>query len=305
MVEHERAADVPVDDPERRLDALLDATHEQLREVVRRSTADAREELAAAAAAVAEREVEIAALQAAITAERVHLVADRDALELRMAELLERERAVEAAAADVADLRARATIGLASALERSARLIDEADAQAAERAVRAKVEATATLQRAVDRGREIVATAEAAAARSKAELRQLVAQIEGYIEREQLQIDLDAEPRIELGDRDLHDIDRSDVDLSAMAAMRFDVTAAEDEAGTASTREGDDDVVVPGDWPAAAFAPVLVPSAASHDGAATDRSGSENTIDAAAEHRVADAVRRAVRGWTAARQDVE
>ena len=300
MVEHERAADVPVDDPERRLDALIDATHDQLREVVRRSTADAREELAAAAAAVAEREVEIAALQAAITAERVHLVADRDALEVRMAELLERERAVDAAAAEVADLRARATLGLASALERSARLIEEADAQAAERAIRAKVEATATLQRAVDRGREIVATAEAAAARSKAELRQLIAQIEGYIEREQLQIDLDAEPRIELVDRDLHD-----TDLSAMTATRFDVPAAEDEPGSASTGEGDDEVVVPGDWPAAAFAPVLVPSAVSHDGAATDGSGPEAPIDAAAEHRVTDAVRRAVRGWSAARQDVE
>lgn len=291
MVEQELAPDVPVDDPERRLDALLDAAQDQLREVVRRSTAAARDGLAAAAAAVAEREVEIAALQAGITAERAHLVADREALELRTAELLERERAVDAAAADVAELRERATVGLASALERSARLVEEADAHAAERAARATVEAAAILQRAADRGREIVATAETAAARSKAELRHLVAQIEGYLEREQLQIDLDAELRIDLRD--------------AVGTRPEPPTAA---SGPAPDSTGDRDtetVVVPGDWPEAAFAPVLVPSVASDDGIAHGRADDEGPVDAAAEHRVADAVRRAVRGWTAARQDAE
>lgn len=291
MVEQERAAGVPVDDPERRLDALLDATQDELRQVVRRTTAAVREDLAAAAANVVEREIEIAALQAGISAERVHLVADREALELRMAELLERERAVEMAAADVAELRERATIGLASALERSARLVEEADAQAAERAAHAKVEAAAIMQRAVDRGREIVATAEAAAARSKAELRHLVAQIEGYLEREQLQLDLDGEPW---------------VDLRVMVGTQFDPPTTSSESAPESVGDPDtDEAVVPGDWPAAAFAPVLVPSAAQHDVAGTDRTGAGTPIDAAAEDRVADAVRRAVRGWTAARQDAE
>ena len=279
MVEQDLAAGVPVDDPEHRLDALLDAAQVQLREVVRQATAAAREDLAAAAAAVAAREAEIAALQAGMTAERAHLVADREALELRAAEIGEREGAVELAAAEVAELRERATLGLASALERSARLVEEAEAQAEERAARARIEADATLQRAGDRARDIVATAAAQAARSKAELRRLVAQIEGYVEREQLQIELDG---------DVPHVAEPPVEASHVA----ETPPVEESA-------------VPGEWPAAAFAPVLVPSGGPDHVAATDGPGPDRSVDVSAEHRVADAVRRAVRGWSAARQDAE
>ena len=104
-----------------------------------------------------------------------------------------------------------------------------------------------------------------------------------------------------------HDLDgEPGVDLRDMVGTQFDqpTTSSEPAPGPAGDPDTDE-AVVPGDWPAAAFAPVLVPSAERHDGAGTDRTVAGTPIDAAAEHRVADAVRRAVRGWTAARQDAE
>lgn len=306
MVEQDLAAGAPPDEVARRLDALVETAHAQLREVVERATAEARADLDAASAAVAEREKEIAALQAGIAAERVHLVADRESLEARTAEILERERVVEAAADEVADLREQAAAALASALERAAQLTEEAEAQAREREARARIEidaerqaarqraeeihaqlarrleavgkeSEAILQRAVDRGLLIVSAAEDSAARSKAELRQVISQIEAFLEREPVEIGFDTEARIDL----------------------------REPAGEASEPPPPR---APGNWPESDFEPLPVPSSGAEDSAiAGSPAGECQGVDSAgsiglAEQEVADAVRRAVRDWSMSRK---
>jgi hypothetical protein len=271
MVEQDLARDASVEDPDALLDALLAAAQEQLREVVQRATSAARRDVEAAAASVAAREIEIASLQAALAAERAHLVADREALERRAAEIGERQRAVDAAADEVSQLRERATIGLASALERSAQLVEQAEARAATRLEAVGAESEAILQRAVERGLAIVSDAEASVERSKSELRQLVGQISEYLEREKLQSELEMETHI---------------DLRGSTGVLLDPDALHTEGLDPETTADATVEELPTD--------------------ASDGSVAETieTIETT-EHRVTDAVRRAVRNWSVSRQDAE
>jgi hypothetical protein len=299
MVEEDLAVGAPPDEVGRRLDALVETAHTQLREVVERATAEAQADLEAAIAAVAEREKEIAALLAGVAAERVHLVADRESLEARTADVLERERAVDGAAEEVAELREQATVALASALERAARLTEEAEAQAREHQARARTEidaerraareraeeihaqlarrleavgkeSEAILQRAVDRGLMIVSAAEDSAARSKAELRRVVTQIETFLEREPVEIGFDTESRI---------------DLREPAGARSEPAPHR----------------APGNWPESDFEPLPVPSGGADNRAVAESPADDPQIVDPAEQHVADAVRRAVRDWSVSR----
>lgn len=280
--------------PDARLDAAFDAAEAQLRGVVKQVITAARVEIEAAEADIAQREAETAALQAALAAERLHLVADRKELVKHVSVIRERERAVDGAAAEVAELREQATTALATALERSAQLVEQAEAQAAERAASAKaaaeaelsaardqasatqaqlarrveavgVESEAILQRAVDHGLMIVSTAKESAERSKAELREVIVQMQEFLDREETKIELDAEVEIDLRD--------------PLAADPVDT--------------GSDAVLVAAGNTGAADAADLSD--------ASDASGPSADPTDPSDVHVADAVRRAVRDWSVAR----
>ena len=302
MVEDDAGSDAQADDPDERLNALLEGAQAELRRVVQQVVAAARNDVEAAAEAVAERETEVAALQAAVAAERLHLVADRKALVKDVTEIRERERAVGVAEAEVAQLRDQATVELANALERSAQLIEQAEINAREhearsrakaeaelRSAREKVadthahlarrleavgtESEAILQRAVDRGLIIVSEAEASAERSKAELRKIVEQIQQYLDREKMQIELETETQIDLRD-------------PPAAAPVTKNTLLEPPVPTPEPPEPTE------------AAPVLVPFSVSSAAAKVDPPTPEPSDVEADEDRVAEIVRRAVRKWS-------
>ena len=252
------------------LNALLEAAQAQLRDVVEEATSSARKDVEAAATAVAEKEGEIASQQASLASERLQLDADRKVIERHAAEVTERERAATAKEVEVAELKERATSALASALERSAQLVEEAEAKVEEREARSRAEmeeellaaraqasdmfaqaerrleavskeSEATLQRAVDRGLHIVETAEVSADRSKAELQELVTQIEEYLNREKMQFDLEAELQIDLregaGNETAADIEKSETPATAETAavlVPFEVPSEESQAPRAA-----------------------------------------------------------------------
>jgi hypothetical protein len=317
--EHDPAPDAPTDGTDASLNALLEAAQEQLRGVVEQATSSARKDVEAAAAALAERESEINGLEASLTSERLQLAADRENLERHVASVTERERAAAATSTETAELKERTTAALANALERSAQLVEEAEARVEESETRsraeieaellsARAEATeieaqaarrleavgneseATLQRAVDRGLKIVSTAEVSAERSKAELRQLVSQIEEYLDREKMQIDLEAELQIDL---------RQEATEETIANLDWAKTLAPAEvtpvlvAAEASTDEAQ--------APRAADAVACDPAVEAY----FEPDAPKAAIEDAADDRVADAVRRAVRNWSESRQQAE
>lgn len=318
--EEETGSKKPDDGTDASLNALLESAQEELRDVVEKATSSARKDVEAAAAAVASKEKEIAAQQASLASERLQLDADRKVVERHVAELTDRERAATAKAAEVAELKERATTALASALERSAQLVEEAEAKAEEREARSRAEmeeellaaraqasdmfaqaerrleavskeSEATLQRAVDRGLHIVETAEVSADRSKAELQELVTQIEEYLNREKMQFDLEAELQIDLregaGNETAADIEKSETPATAETAavlVPFEVPSEESQAPRAADAVACEEAVET----------YFDPDAPEAEAEADD-----------ADDRVADAVRRAVRNWSTSRQQPE
>jgi hypothetical protein len=311
--------DTPEDGTNDSLNALLEAAQHQLRDVVEQATSSARKDVETAAVVLEEREKEIAALQATLSAERLRLATGSDNVAQRVAEVTERQKAVDAQALEVESLKERATKVLADALERSARVIEEADARVEENEAQSKaeierellaaraqasdvyaqadrrLEAVATeseamLQNALDRGVKIVSIAEVSAERSKSELRQLVTQIEEYLTREKMQIDLESELQIDLRGATDEDADSAD--------SATDMTGDLDPVDVSPLLAGSELSLEESQRPDA----VACEDAMEHY---FEPSGPETSVEAESSDRVADAVRRAVRNWSTSRPEAD
>jgi hypothetical protein len=302
------------------LNAVLAAAQEQLRTVLEEATSTARHDVKAAAAEVAAREAEIENLRATVLAEHVSLDAQRAALENQITITDELRRAAEAQTAEAKELNHRATKSLADALERSAQVVEEAEArvqadeekskarierdlhdaklraaeihtQAARRLEAVGVESEAMLQRAVERGHAIVETATSSAKQSKADLLELVKRIQEYL-------DTEVTPAI-------------DLDAALAIDVRSEVEPVEAESGTVTLFPGRVDASSESDDEPRPFEAVadetameayFNPSVAAGDDAVEE---GEDAEEATPDERVADAVRRAVRSWGSTRQEAQ
>lgn len=328
--EHPSEAETPAHATEESLAALLVNAQNQLRDVIEKATSEAREDVEAAAAAVAAREQELSALESSLLSERATMQAQWDSVSERAATIAEREREVEAQIEETELLRDRAAQTIADALERSAQMIEEAETrvteeeaasrarmeaeleaartkaeqvheQAKKRLEAARAESAVTLQRAAERSVGIVAAAEASVERSKAQLRQLVERIQQFLDwQETTALDLDAELDFDVR-----------AGFESVSAKTVEPGAEEAPAGVAEAPAGAEEHHV-GVAPALGAIDVSANGAdqevagvvAGSETTESDVEGADQPADEAesSDERVAKAVRRAVQGWSSTRR---
>jgi len=322
---------------EESLNAVLEAAQQRLRDVLEQATSTVRHDVESAASAVAQREAEIAERQASLTEEGSRLEAERADLAERIAAVNELRTAADTQLKEAAELNDQAAGALADALERSASVVEEAQAriradestakaqreaelldarnhaaeihaQATKRLEAAGLECEAMLKQAVDRGLGIVSIAQASADQSKADLRQVVERIEEYLRQEtSTDLDLEAELDIDLrSSTDSEDTDESEPANVAPLLGQVDESGEQDEPLRAAEAVAQEESL-----DAYFDASVTVDDGSTEDESAEDESTEdesaedESTEDDADDQRVANAVRRAVRGWSSARQEAQ
>lgn len=335
--EHPSEAETPAHATEESLAALLVNAQNQLRDVIEKATSEAREDVEAAAAAVAAREQELSALESSLLSERATMQAQWDSVSERAATIAEREREVEAQIEETELLRDRAAQTIADALERSAQMIEEAETrvteeeaasrarmeaeleaartkaeqvheQAKKRLEAARAESAVTLQRAAERSVGIVAAAEASVERSKAQLRQLVERIQQFLDwQETTALDLDAELDFDVR-----------AGFESVSAKTVEPGAEEAPAGAEEAPAGVAEAPAGAEEHHVGVAPALGAIDVSANGAdqevagvvagsettESDVEGADQPADEAesSDERVAKAVRRAVQGWSSTRR---
>lgn len=322
------------------LDAAIDAAQTRLRGVLEEATAAARQEVDAAAAAVVERETRLQEAEATVLAAQKSVEIQRGEITERLGTAAARQRLAESRLEEASVLNDRASKTLAEALERSSVMIEEAELRIREDDARAKAmieiqmeearaaataihkraagrleavaaESEVVLKRAVERGQQIVSKAEEAAEDSRSQLGELVAHIEHVIKTVQPMPDFDLEAELAIDLRPPH----TDLPVEAAVSPAPErVTETDADPVTVTEMDADPVTVTVTDadgeeaenvdeWAAAVPSAAPIADEAAMEAYFTPGEVAETEAgDDAPQQDVADAVRRAVKEWSSARQ---